>query len=237
MQASPNTIRKYMRELVSTGLVSVRRRGQGRTSLYTLHPENSARDSENALPEAQKLRLEGKRMNEEGGRDVDTSIAKNSAVLSLEAERFTEERQISSPPSSPVPVPLIDGARMAIFPYMKDIARELHDEAPLTATTTRVVRTFQRSGLSMEDFQNALLSAKQKTQERSASIKKSRQDGVKVKVPYFFAVLEKSLFGDSQSSPSDTFSYPVSTKKRAYSLANQTNQSLQGTSDFWERRK
>ncbi len=155
--------KQALRELVSAGLVTMRRRGQGRSNVYTLHPENSVKDSETTLPEAQNLRIEGERMNEERGENLDTSIANSSAVLSLEAERLTQEPQIPSPPCSPVSAPLIDEVRAAIFPYVKDIARELHDESSLTATTTRAVRAFQRSGLSIEDFQNHLLSCRKIT--------------------------------------------------------------------------
>jgi hypothetical protein len=238
MQVSPNTVRKYTRELVSIGLVSVRRRGQGRTSLYLLHSENSVRASENALPEAQNLRREGERKNRDGGQNLEDSRANPSDVLSLDTNPvITEEARISSPLSSPVPAPLIDEARMAIFPFISDIARELHDEASLSATTTRALRVYQKANVSIEDFQDHLLYARQTTQERSASVKKTRADGVKVKVPYFFAVLEKSLFGDSQCSLSDTLPYPQSPPLTRFSPANQTNLSVQGRSDFWNRRE
>ncbi len=178
-------------------------------------------------------------MNEDGVRDFVSSIAKPSDVVPLDAERFTQEPPISPQPCPPVPAPQLDEARMVIFPYVRDIARELHDESSLTATTTRAVNIFHRSGIDIHQFQNHLLSARQRTQERTASIKKARADGVKVKVPYLFAVLEKSLglVESSQSSHSPSLPYPVSPSKMAYSPAYQTNPSLQDTSGFWNRRE
>jgi len=35
--ASRQTVSKHMKELVATGLVTIERRGQGKTSIYTLH--------------------------------------------------------------------------------------------------------------------------------------------------------------------------------------------------------
>jgi hypothetical protein len=216
----------------------MRRRGQGRSNVYTLYSENPVRNSETTLPEAQILRIEEDEKEKDEGENLDTSMTKNPDILSLDTNPvITEEPRISSPPSSPVSAPQLDSTRAAIFPYVKDLARELNDESSLTATTTRAVRIFHRSGLSLEAFQDHLLLCRQRTQERSASVKRRRADGIALKVPYFFAVLENSLFGDSQSSPSSTLPYPQSPPLTRYFPANHTNPSVQGKRDFWNDRE
>jgi DNA-binding transcriptional ArsR family regulator len=236
LQASPNTVRKYMRELVAAGLVSVRRRGQGRTSLYTLHPEKPVRMVKTTLPEAQNLRIEEDEKEKEGVGDFEISKPKLSVDFSSDTGLVTEKEQDPKPSSFPIPAPQLDEARMAIFPFISDISRELRDFSSLASTTTRAVRLYRKANVSIEDFQTHLLVARQTTQERSASIKKSRQDGVKVKVPYFFAVLEQSL-GLRQSSDFDRVPYPQSQSGTAYSTAYHTNPMVQGTRDFWNDRE
>ncbi len=55
------------------------------------------------------------------------------------------------------------------------------------------VGIFRRANVSVEAFQDHLLAARQKTQERSAAIRKANAAGEKVKTPYMFALLEESL--------------------------------------------
>ena len=85
--------------------------------------------------------------------------------------------------------------RDAILDYLADFARELGDTAPLSASVTRAVRLYRRSGLGLEAFVAALYAARAKTKERTAAIKaQPSADGraipLKPKMAYFFAVLE-----------------------------------------------
>jgi hypothetical protein len=83
--------------------------------------------------------------------------------------------------------------RIVIGRYMEDIARELRDQAPLPASTTRACRLFIRSGMSRDEFTNAMLEARQRTQEHSGNITKLVPEGrvgEKTKLAYWFAVLE-----------------------------------------------
>jgi DNA primase catalytic subunit len=233
MSVSEPTARKAMNELRGAGLVMQEKRGQGRSNRYHLlvKPKDSFVQDQNVERVEEEIKEEHQEI------PLEDSIAKNPDILSLDTRETTKQPSAHESSPSPIPAPQLDEVRMAIFPFVKDIARELHDEASLSATTTRAVRLYRKANVSIEDFQTHLLVARQTTQERSASIKKSRQDGVKVKVPYFFAVLEKTLFGDSQSSHSSTLPYPQSPPLTRYFPVNHTNPSVQGKRDFWNERE
>jgi len=82
--------------------------------------------------------------------------------------------------------------RIWIGRYMEDLARELRDQAPLTASTTRACRLFVRSGMARDEFASAMLEARRRTQEHSANIKTlstTGAEGEKSKMAYWFAVL------------------------------------------------
>lgn len=89
-----------------------------------------------------------------------------------------------------------DTDRMALLPYAQDLAREMGDQAPLTATTTRMVNLFRGSGLDLDAFIDRLLAARTITQERTGSIRtRSEGLGPKPKMAYLFAVLEDLVGG------------------------------------------
>ncbi len=232
MGVSEPTARRAMNELRLAGLVMQDRRGQGRSNRYQLQ----VRPKESFVQEqkAGGVKEDEKEEHQEG--NIDFSIPKPPISLSLDKEENPAEPQTTS--HSPVPARVMDEARIAIFPFVKDIAREMHDESSLVATTTRAVRIFHRSGVSIDRFQDHLLAARQITQERSSSIKKARVDGVKAKVPYFFAVLEKSLGLDgAQTSQSGDWSYPRSQSRTAYSSACQVIENDLGVRGMHHQRK
>ena len=75
------------------------------------------------------------------------------------------------------------------------VARELGDEASVTASTTRAVNLYRQSGLALEAFVEQLYAARQVTKERTAAIKgRPKADGQgyapKNKMAYYFAVVE-----------------------------------------------
>jgi hypothetical protein len=216
MDVSEPTARKAMNELRGAGLVMQERRGQGRSNKY--HLLISPKDS--FVQERKVGRVEEDEKEKHQEMRLEDSIENSCAVLSLDTREVTEEPP--KPPRLPA-TPLIDEARMQIFAYIKDLSRELHDSASLTATTTRAVNIFHRSGVSMDQFQDHLLSARQITQERSVSVKKVHADGVKNKTPYFFSVLSRALglVESSQSSHSTTLPYPPAAPLTAYSSAYQ----------------
>lgn len=83
-----------------------------------------------------------------------------------------------------------DDARLALLPFAEDLAREFNDQAPLAATTTRLVNLFRASGLDLDPFIDEVMRARAITIERTASIRgRTEGFGPKPKAQYFFAVL------------------------------------------------
>jgi hypothetical protein len=91
-----------------------------------------------------------------------------------------------------------DEARQAILAYIDDVAREMADQASLKASTTRAVKLFRASGLSLEAFVEAMLATRAIVKERSAAIRSATQEPgrpfpTKRKMAYWFSVLEDRL--------------------------------------------
>jgi hypothetical protein len=81
-------------------------------------------------------------------------------------------------------------------PFIEDFARELGDEAPLSATITRTLNIFTTAGVDPERWSDVLYQARGLTQEHTAQIRKVRGNaaagmGRKNKMPYFLATLEQ----------------------------------------------
>jgi hypothetical protein len=80
--------------------------------------------------------------------------------------------------------------------YAQDLGRELHDQAPAKSSATRLCHLYARSGLPLDEFLDALQTARIRTKRYTASIKtepvpKNGGTAVKPKMAYFFAVLEQ----------------------------------------------
>ncbi len=86
-----------------------------------------------------------------------------------------------------------DIQRGLLLEYMSDFASEFNDQAPIQSSITRAYHLLQQSGLTMEAFTTYLYTARAVTKERTASIRKYTNTGVKTKMAYFFAVLEDRL--------------------------------------------
>jgi hypothetical protein len=84
-------------------------------------------------------------------------------------------------------------AHEAIKSYIQDMALKLHDEAPLTSSTTRAYNLYQRAGVDLSRFYNLLYDAEKEANRRSAAIRKLTALGFKNRMAYFFAVLEDKL--------------------------------------------
>jgi hypothetical protein len=82
--------------------------------------------------------------------------------------------------------------------YIRDLARELHDQAPMKSSASRACGLFAASGLPLDDFLDLMQAARIRTQRYSASIKavpvtSNGSRPVKPKMAYFFGVLEDLL--------------------------------------------
>ncbi len=87
-------------------------------------------------------------------------------------------------------------AREVIAAYIRDVAQELHDAAPITSSVTRAFRIYQQAGGTVDRFISALHEAQSITKERSGSRYTGDTTNIvpaKRKMAYFFACLEDKL--------------------------------------------
>jgi hypothetical protein len=89
--------------------------------------------------------------------------------------------------------PQDEEAHSAIKSYIHDIAWKLHDEAPLSSSTTRTYNLYQRAGVHLSWFFNQVYDAEKEANRRSETITKLTARGFKNRMAYFFAVLEDKL--------------------------------------------
>ena len=117
-----------------------------------------------------------------------------------EQQTVEQERGESNNSNGHEPMlPRSDAERIAW--HIQDLARELHDRAPLKASATRACHLYAQSGLPLEQFLDLLQTARLRTQRYTALIKAERVDGgngwpVKPKMAYFFGVLEDLVGAD-----------------------------------------
>ena len=80
--------------------------------------------------------------------------------------------------------------REIVTAYMRSLALELHDQAPLRSTVTRLLRLYERSHVSsIQAFVDVLYQARTITREQSSSIR-AGEPGARRVMPYFIAVVE-----------------------------------------------
>ena len=132
--------------------------------------------------------------NHRGSRKERGVVLKENPQETVEQETVEQETEIESSNGHD---PDFDRARSALVDYVADFAREFNDRASLTASTSRALTLYRRSGLGLEAFVDALYEARTVTKERSAAIRAAPAgDGAmpaKPKMAYFFAVLEDLL--------------------------------------------
>jgi hypothetical protein len=242
MHCRSQALASFLKELATRGLITIIRRGQGKTNLYHLaavaqstpepQPQEQPPEAEQACSlkiKEQELRISKREEYEakeyEGRFNSSTRKAKRSGhdyvkfhdTLDKPQDRTgtthqpkvgEDNVQIRTParniekiePLKKIAPPRADELTMyddiqrgLLLEYISDFAREFHDQAPLTSSTTRAYNLFRQSGVSMETFIDYLYSARMTTTERTATIRKYTERGVKTKMAYFFAVLEDRL--------------------------------------------
>lgn len=77
--------------------------------------------------------------------------------------------------------------------FIRDYALEFNDEADVLDSTKRAGRIWARAGVDQDAMIVALYEARRRTQKFTGSITKTRPDGRKNKMPYFFEILESLL--------------------------------------------
>lgn len=126
---------RFIRELVDVGFMTVKRRGQGKTSIYTLH----------VRVQTQKSHLGTTR-----SLDSETPSSPRVGLNKYSDNEDPEEKDDSK-------------IRSVILDYVQDFSREFSDSAPLKSSVTRVYTLYTRSGLSLDRFISALYQAREKT--------------------------------------------------------------------------
>ncbi len=234
---------RYLKELKDKGIVTVQRRGMGKTNVYTLprlrdvpkmghqevpqlghavvppmgHKEYSIKKTKKEEEVSNIRNGVNRKLTFAEGRNGAEGSEANPAV---HAQRATAPEQLlfrarpsnasgsdqaARPATEPTTVgetlkrrgrsPASAEDREVIVAYLADFAREMNDQAPLRASTTRALNLLTRSGLPRNVFLQKLYEARSLTTEHSASIQKTTtRNGstfpVKAKMAYFFAVLE-----------------------------------------------
>jgi len=222
MQASENAVRKYMRELESVNLLRQRRRGLGKTNIYTLldlrtskievqEPQilaGESRTSEFAVQEPAKsealeptkseVKLETVKLETEGIGNSKFRKASfpekmiEEANLALSTIQAAQDERTISDSSA-----ISNAAREHLGIFAQDVAREFNDAASLRSSTSRLVNLYHQANLPMEEFIEHLYASRSITKERTAVIRTAAGDATaewkKNKMSYFFAVLEDRL--------------------------------------------
>lgn len=204
MQASENAVRKYMRELEAVNLLRQKRRGLGKTNIYTLL---DLRTSKIEVQEPQLVGGESRTANSEVQEPAKSAVlepmksevaepTKNEVKLEtieLETDGI-EPSNFRKPPRSKNREPvdatsaelsgsdrsqeaLLDSTvRDQLEIFVQGVAREFNDAASLRSSTSRLANLYQQSGLPMEDFIGHLYTARSVTKERTAVIRTSAGD-------------------------------------------------------------
>lgn len=207
MQASENAVRKYMRELEATDLLRQKRRGLGKTNIYTLLDLRTAK-TEVQEPHTSEVRA---RTANFAVQDSAKSAAfeRQESAVKIETEEIETERIRPSNVRKPSPkqnrkeddtidvTHVDDEIREQLLHFVEDFAREFNDAAPLRSSTSRLVNLYQRAESPMGEFIDQLYAARSITKERTAAIRTAAEDAAtgsqKNKMGYFFAVLEDRL--------------------------------------------
>jgi hypothetical protein len=148
--------------------------------------DDSAKDAGNLQPRMREV------SKQERGNDADR-IADNPQPLTKSTYKEDIRDDFSNDSNDKNNVMSREDAEQIAW-IVRDISKELADQAPLKSTVTRAQRLYQQSGKSLDEFLDALQAARLRTKQHTGSIKTERSaNGTKPKVGYMFAVLEDLL--------------------------------------------
>jgi hypothetical protein len=136
---------------------------------------------------------------------VRLNFPSDGQVISANNKEGNKEENREAVEDSKVLLQELLEARTTLAPYVEDIARELHDAAPLPSSISRALNLYGTARLTPDEFVAAMMAARATAQRRTASIRKKTANGqgtlaAKNKMPYFFAVLEE-LIGSGSTAP------------------------------------
>lgn len=81
---------------------------------------------------------------------------------------------------------------IVISRYVEDFAREFRDQAPPQSSITRAIRLYENSGISPQEFLDAMMEARGTTKRYTGNIR-SGEGGHRSMMAYFFSVLDDLL--------------------------------------------
>lgn len=205
MGASENAVRKYMRELEACHLLRQKRRGLGKTNIYTLcdlrtaeievlEPQKQevvSRTAETEVPEPAKteVELETDELETEGG---------ELSKFRIESPRhFFVDKVGGEPDTKPTTTivaqsdngsgdassllveehtPADVEVRDRLLIFVQDFGREFNDGASVRSSTTRMANLYQKANLPVAEFIAHLYRARATTRERTAAIQTAAGD-------------------------------------------------------------
>ena len=189
MGKSWRTAHRYAKSLQKKQMLRITHRdrddGGQSTSEYDFEPLINA-----VVQSARTARLEPSTPADTFGRGDLTDMAGEALTRASHEEDQELSRHMEVDNSKSI----TPNERKALTNLIQDIARELHDRAPLQSTVGRVLNLYRKSEVDFETFIGFIYVARARTQQRTPSIR-AGDSGERNKVPYFFAVLEDLMEG------------------------------------------
>src|SRR5919199_350993 len=192
MGVTSRSVRTYLQQLVSSGLLIVKQRGLGLTNVYYLPrfqpgPENisgqSGSENISGLDRKKTTHLDEKNF----------PTKKTQLKDSDQEDPEMDPSNFRKPHTSQKRNDEWDEARLTLVEYIEDLGNEFLDTASGRASTTRAVNLFRKADISLDDFITAMTEARAITKQYTATIKRRNVDGDKTKMAYFFSILEDRL--------------------------------------------
>lgn len=191
---SRDSVTKAIKSLEEKGVITRNRRYSeergDQPSTYSLRFKGESGKS--ASPESENL-------TPPHGEIGPPPVRESDSQETVEQQTEQQERDLSNDSNDPLIMSREDAERIAW--YVKDLAREFNDQAPLKSTATRVCRLYSQSGLELDAFLDLLQASRVRTQRYSGNIKTTAGgDGRKPKMAYMLSVLENFITEDKTGS-------------------------------------
>jgi hypothetical protein len=186
-------------KLRKLGVVEEQKRGLPAKLYFRIHWEtvfpllddqarrkSATKDAENPQPSMREIGEQVRGIGTDQSASIPQSLTKST--------NREYDKEDDSNDSNPIPLFVLREETERIAWVMRDISRELNDQAPLKSTTSRVCSLYATSGLELPEFLDLIQAARLRTQRYSTSIKAEGSPNAagwsqKNKVPYFLAVL------------------------------------------------
>jgi DNA-binding PadR family transcriptional regulator len=183
MGVSERSVITYLKQLQESGLITIQRRGLGKTNVYILHRISG---SENIADQTRSEKSAPAEVKNQTPPEMQDLRGKNT-----QEKKTKRKRSVESSNGQTIDY---DEDRLALLPFVEDFSREFGDEAPLPSSLSRMVNIYKRSQLDLDTFVDRLYTARALTKEHSGSITKAQENGgpwaKKNRFPYFIAIVE-----------------------------------------------